>query len=143
MTDRELLQQALDTLNHAVERPAVDAYWLGEARNIRDAIHAQIEQPETNYKDLYEKEKRRSEMWASKYVSACGEQRVIELAQPEEQSSDIEQEPLIDVLIEAKSNILWLQRRLPKAYEEPPHIARCVESLDKAIEAAHGIGEKK
>lgn len=50
--------------------------------------------------------------------------------------------PLNDVLIEAKNNILWLMRRLPKAYEEPPHVLRCIKAIDDAVEAAHGIGNK-
>jgi hypothetical protein len=50
------------------------------------AIKEALAQPEHDYKDLYEKEKRRSAMWLSKYEEVAGPApKAIPMAQPEQE----------------------------------------------------------
>lgn len=129
--DRELLQAALYALEDIAEagsdawgrdRPCVE-----DAYGLIDALRARLAQPEVNYQDLYEKEKRRSEMWASKYVSACGEQLVIELAQPEQ-----EQEPVAwlsdqgQVFFDKKEALRWADSYIEPLYTAPQLAAQPV-----------------
>ena len=70
MTDRELMQQALDALNRSD--------YLGWQLNIpiikalRERLAQPAQQQDIDWKDQYEKQKRRAEMWVAKYEADIG-----------------------------------------------------------------------
>ncbi|CAB5222003.1 hypothetical protein UFOVP242_217 [uncultured Caudovirales phage] len=83
MTEREALKIALEALEEQV-RMANGWQSPAEAKAIT-AIKKALAQPEHDYKDLYEKEKRKSAMWFSKYEEVAGPApKAIPMAQPEQ-----------------------------------------------------------
>jgi hypothetical protein len=74
MTKDEALKMCLEYIE-------TDAH---ERKYVRHAIKEALAQPEHDYKDLYEKEKRKSAMWLSKYEEVAGPApKAIPMAQPE------------------------------------------------------------
>lgn len=87
MTQTEALKLALEALKHGVREMnmkgcALECMPLHEAITV---IKEALAQPEYDYKDLYEKEKRRSAMWLAKYEEVAGPApKAYPLAQPEQ-----------------------------------------------------------
>jgi len=83
MTKDEALKLALEKfefMNH------VDSIFAGEFDFQINAIKEALAQPEHDYKDLYEKEKRKSAMWLAKYEEIAGPApKAIPMAQPEQE----------------------------------------------------------
>ena len=82
MTDRELMQQALEALT-------VYDGTNGESKRKRvlTALRERLAQPEQeiDWKDQYEKQKRRAEMWRDKYEAVAGPDECVYPAQPEQE----------------------------------------------------------
>ena len=98
MTKDEALKLALEALEAAYARivtkceqnlvtyNGVDVDTLTLSQEAITAIKEALAQPEHDYKDLYEKEKRRSAMWLSKYEEVAGPApKAIPMAQPEQE----------------------------------------------------------
>ena len=86
MDDRQLMQQALDALelcNGAETAEGVVIYTDQEVAALRERL-AQPEQ-EIDWKDQYEKQKRRAEMWRDKYEAIAGPDECVYPAQPEQE----------------------------------------------------------
>lgn len=74
MTDRALLQQALEAASDIVENYTRAGY-EGEFNEAITALRERLareEQPEIDWKDQYEKQKRRADMWVAKYEADIG-----------------------------------------------------------------------
>jgi hypothetical protein len=71
MTDKQLLEQALEALEKSCPATPQDFPAHGKAIT---AIRARLEQPEQeiDWKDQYEKQKLRAEMWIAKYENDIG-----------------------------------------------------------------------
>ena len=96
---------------------------------LHNAIKEALAQPEYDYKDLYEKEKRKSAMWLSKYEEVAGPApKVIPMAQPH--TTPPQRKPLTDEQIET----IWRRVQANDFHD-------CVQPFARAIEAAHGIKE--
>ena len=93
MTKDEALKLALEAIEGVLDdSPKVleasitgGLYEVVQCRDAITAIKEALAQPEHDYKDLYEKEKRRSAMWLSKYEEVAGPApKAIPMAQPEQ-----------------------------------------------------------
>ena len=85
MTKDEVLKLALDALGDLGMKHYEST---GEVlyKETFTAIKEALAQPEHDYKDLYEKEKRKSAMWLSKYEEVAGPApKAIPMAQPEQE----------------------------------------------------------
>ncbi len=114
-----------------------------------------LAQPEYDYKDLYEKEKRKSAMWLSKYEEVAGPApKAIPMAKPEQEFvafSCLRCVTPKKCAIHGCSPNTWpseaLPQRKPLSNEEIYKIYRDCGDLNvkiniaRAIEAAHGIKE--
>ena len=87
MTKDEALKLALEALHGFIPYlPLNDEAQCGRYDKALTAIKEALAQPEHDYKDLYEKEKRRSAMWLSKYEEVAGPApKAIPMAQPEQE----------------------------------------------------------
>ena len=87
MTKDEALNLALEALHGFIPYlPLNDEAQCGRYDKAITAIKEALAQPEHDYKDLYEKEKRRSAMWLSKYEEVAGPApKAIPMAQPEQE----------------------------------------------------------
>ena len=88
MTKDETLRLALEALESGVKTQNGRLDWIEyDSELVEQAITAikeALAQPEHDYKDLYEKEKRRSAMWLSKYEEVAGPApKAIPMAQSE------------------------------------------------------------
>ena len=142
MTDRELMQQALDALErYQVKRQDFDRF-ADEVAALRERL-AQPEQ-EIDWKDQYEKQKRRAEMWRDKYEAVAGPDECVSPAQPE-------QEPVawryaLDASIDGPRWI-YIDRDPNKWLTGPAFVKALVEPLYTAPhpkhQCAHGIDQKE
>ena len=87
MTKDEALKLALEALHGFIPYlPLNDEAQCGRYDKALTAIKEALAQPEHDYKDLYEKEKRKSAMWLSKYEEVAGPApKAIPMAQPEQE----------------------------------------------------------
>lgn len=83
MTDRELMQQALEKLEFFAHMKGVSE----DTARLIAALRERLAQPEQeiDWKDQYEKQKRRAEMWRDKYEAIAGPDECIYPAQPEQE----------------------------------------------------------
>ena len=86
MTKDEALRLALEALEKIAYVTAMDYEYQRWARDAITAIKAALEaKDEIDWKDMYEKEKRRSEMWVAKYERDIGP---LEKAVPQQEAKD-------------------------------------------------------
>ena len=86
MIKDEALRLALEALQQIAHVSATDYEYQQWAVEAITAIKEALAQPEQDYKDLYEKEKRKSAMWLSKYEEVAGPApKAIPMAQPEQE----------------------------------------------------------
>jgi len=105
-------------------------------------------QPEYDYKDLYEKEKRRSAMWLAKYEEVAGPApKAIPMAQPEltTQTAPVQQEPVLEFTKSGYGDYLvqsWDEQYVAKLgdkfYTTPPQ-RTWVGLTDEEIDKTHEI----
>ena len=85
MTKDEALKLALEALRLCTNVGMIPMYLQANQTAIT-AIKEALAQPEHDYKDLYEKEKRKSAMWLAKYEEVAGPApKAIPMAQPEQE----------------------------------------------------------
>lgn len=135
-----------DAINHAVKM--TEKYI---ASNFAKNTHPPVPtaQPEYDYKDLYEKEKRRSAMWLAKYEEIAGPvPKAYPVAQPEQNLSCKSTQARLAAswgYVKAKPLTYVDLRRIANqcglgANEVSARTQATVDNYARAIEAAHGIG---